>query len=168
MDLFDQSMWRFACSGTLLLIYSLGELASRRAGAAADRPGVPMPAVTKVAGFVSLGVFYALIGPTGGALWNGWGNLIGIVAAVTAAGLRYVVRHGVEGVRHPTVALRMLFYTSLPLAVGVPWGWVALTLPAYALAYYRTSIEDRWTCERLGPASVDHMRTTRRWLPGIW
>ena len=127
-----------------------------------------MPAALKLGGALSLGVFYALIGPTGDALIGGWGNLAGVAIAVGAAALRYVVRHGVPGVRHPTVSVRLLFYAALPLAVGVPWGWAALTAPALMLAAYRTRLEERMLGEKLGPAYLQHLRATRRWIPGIW
>ena len=168
MTLFDEAMVRFGTSGTLLLCYGLTEVFARRGGAGSDRPGVPPPRWLKPASFVAISAFYVLIGPAGSAVADGWGNLAGIALAALAMGLRLSVRRGVPTLRHPTVAVRMLFYAALPLAVGVPWGWLALTVPALAMSAYCTVREDRLLVERLGPSYVEVMARTHRWVPGMW
>jgi hypothetical protein len=140
---FDEPLWRFACSGTLLGLYGLAELAAKRSGAKRDRPGIPPPRWLKPASLVAITAFYLLIGPTGGALTGGWGNAAGIILALAAMGLRYSSRHGSAGVRHPASASRMLFYAALPLAVGVPWGWAVLTVPALLMSAHCAMREDR-------------------------
>jgi hypothetical protein len=165
---FDEPLLRFACSGTLLGLYGLTELAARRSGAGQDRPGVPLPRWLKPASWTAITAFYLLIEPTGWALAGGWGNLLGIVLALAAMGLRYGVRHGVSGVRHPATATRLLFYAALPLAVGVPLGWFVLTVPALVMSAYCTVREDRILCERLGEPHRVLVASTRRWIPRVW
>jgi protein-S-isoprenylcysteine O-methyltransferase Ste14 len=165
---FDDALLRFATSGTLLLLYGLTESLARRAGSGPDRPGVPPPRWLKPAGAAALTGFYLLIAPAGAALARGWGNLAGIALAGAAMALRYAVRRGVPSLRHPTAAARMLFYAALPLATGVPWGWLVLTLPALVMSAYCTVREDRILAERLGPAYAERMARTRRWVPGMW
>ncbi|MGH7731880.1 MAG: hypothetical protein ACRENJ_11595 [Candidatus Eiseniibacteriota bacterium] len=166
--LFDDPLFRFGTSGTLLLLYGLTEVVARRGGSGADRPGVPPPRWLKPASFVSILAFYLLIDPSGVALADGWGNLAGIALAGLAMALRLAVRRGVPSLRHPTVAVRMFFYATLPLAVGVPWGWLVLTGPALVMSAYCTVREDRILCERLGPAYAEVMARTHRWVPGMW
>ncbi len=166
--MFDQAMVRFATSGALILLYGVTEGIARRGGSGPDRPGVPRPRWLKPASFVALGAFYLLIGPTGLALAGGWGNAAGIALAATAIALRHAVRRGVPSLRHPTTAVRMLFYTALPLATGVLWGWMVLTLPALVMSAYCSVREDRVLCERLGASYTDLMTRTRRWVPGMW
>jgi protein-S-isoprenylcysteine O-methyltransferase Ste14 len=166
--IFDDAFWRFATSGTLLGLYGLTEVVARRAGAGDDRPGVPPPGWLKPASWIFITAFYLLIQPTGGALAGGAGNLAGIVLALVAMGLRYEVRNGVPGVRHPATATRLLFYTALPLAVGVPWGWLALSLPALLMSAHCAIREDKILVERLGEPHRVRVATTRRWIPGVW
>ena len=168
MSLFDEALWRFATSGTLLFFYGLAEHFARRGGSGADRPGVPPPAWLKPASLAAITGFYLLIGPTGSALADGWGNIAGIALAVMAMVLRFAVRRGVPSLRHPTVAVRMVFYTTLPLAVGVPWGWLALSAPALVMSAWCSVREDRILSERLGPAYAERMSRTHRWVPGMW
>jgi protein-S-isoprenylcysteine O-methyltransferase Ste14 len=165
---FDQAMVRFATSGTLLLLYGIAETLARRAGAPSDRPGVPPPRWLKPASLVAITAFYLLIAPTGGALLAGFGNAAGIVLAGAAMALRFAVRRGVPSLRHPTVAVRMLFYAALPLAVGVPWGWLVLTVPALAMSAWCSVREDRVLAERLGASYAELMSRTHRWVPGMW
>jgi hypothetical protein len=165
---FDDAMFRFGTSGTLLLLYGLTEGFARRGGAGSDRPGVAPPRWLKPASFVAISAFYLLIAPTGGALAGGWGNLGGVGFAAVAMGLRFAVRRGVPGLRHPIVAVRMVFYAALPLAVGVPWGWLVLTAPALLMSAWCTVREDRILCERLGAPYADVMSRTHRWVPGMW
>ena len=168
MTLFDDAMVRFGTSGTLLLCYGLTEGFARRGGAGMDRPGVPPPRWLKPASVLAISAFYLLIAPTGGSLAAGWGNLAGIALAAAAMGLRHAVRRGVPTLRHPTVAVRMLFYAALPLAVGVPWGWAVLTAPALVMSAWCSVREDRILCERLGAPYADVMSRTHRWVPGMW
>lgn len=165
---FDDAIIRFATSGTLLLFYGVAEGLARRSGAAGDRPGVPAPRWLKPGIFTAITAFYLLIGPAGGALGGGWGNAVGIGLALVAMAVRYAVRRGSSSVRHPTVAARMLFYAALPLAVGVPWGWAALTLPALAMSAHCSVREDRILAGRLGPEYAERMARTHRWVPGMW
>jgi len=165
---FDLALWRFGTCGTLLLLYGIAEAIARRSGSGADRPGVPPPRWLKPASFLAVGGFYLLIAPTGQALAGGWGNLLGIALAAAATLLRFAVRRGVRGVRHPVVAVRLLFYAALPLAVGVPWGWAALTLPALVMSAYCSLREDRLLSERLGAPYRELMSRTHRWVPGMW
>lgn len=165
---FDQAIVRFATSGTLLLLYGVCEGVARRGGSRPDRPGVPPPRWLKPASFVAIGAFYLLIAPTGGAIAGGLGNLAGILLAVTATLLRLAVRNGVAGLRHPVVAVRLLFYAALPLAVGVPWGWLALTAPALIMSAHCSLREDRLLAERLGGPYRELMARTHRWVPGMW
>jgi protein-S-isoprenylcysteine O-methyltransferase Ste14 len=168
VNLFDEAMFRFGTSGTLLLLYGLTEGFARRGGAGSDRPGVPPPRWLKPASFVAISAFYLLIAPTGGALAGGWGNLMGIALAAVAMALRFAVRRGVPSLRHPTVAVRMVFYAALPLAVGVVWGWLVLTAPALLMSAWCSVREDRILCERLGASYADVMSRTHRWVPRMW
>ena len=120
MTIFDEALWRFATSGTLLLCYGLTEQFARRAGQGADRPGVPPPGWLNPASLVAITAFYVLIGPTGSALFGGWGNLAGIALAATAMALRVAVRHGVPSLRHPTVAVPKSSREGLPMRGGGP------------------------------------------------
>ena len=165
---FDQAIVRFATCGTLLLLYGLAETVARRGDPGPDRPGVPPPRWLKPASFVVIGAFYLLIAPTGGAIAGGLGNLAGLALAGAATVLRLAVRRGVEGVRHPVVAVRMLFYAALPLAVGVPWGWAVLTAPALVMSAHCSIREDRLLAERLGAPYRELMARTHRWVPGMW
>jgi len=165
---FDDALVRFATSGTLLLLYGVSELIARRHGSQADRPGVPPPRWLKPASMVAIGAFYLLIGPTGGAIAGGWGNLAGIAWAGGVTLLRLAVRRGIPGLRHPVVAVRLLFYAALPLAVGVPWGWGVLTAPALVMSAHCSLREDRLLAERLGAPYRELMTRTHRWVPGMW
>ncbi len=168
MTLFDQALWRFATSGTLVLLYGVTEGFARRGGAGADRPGVPPPRWLKPGSFVALGGFYLLIAPTGEALAGGWANGAGVVLALAAMGFRLAARRRVARLRHPTTAARMLFYAALPLAVGVPWGWLVLTTPALVMSAYCSVREDRILSERLEASDAERMARTHRRVPGMW
>jgi protein-S-isoprenylcysteine O-methyltransferase Ste14 len=91
----------------------------------------------------------------------GLGNVAGGVLGVLAAALRFS-----RGVRYPQLAGRCLLYLALPLAVGAPWGWLVLTLPAWI-----TSGICAWRADRVlaaagerAPADLPGYRV----LPGIW
>ncbi len=159
--MFDVAWVRFATSGTLIGLYGLVDWVAGRRGVApsAFRP----PRWIHVSIVVSVLLFYSLIGPHGSAIAGGWGNLLGVAVALAAMVLRFRVRHGSPRIRHPAVAVRMLFYTALPLAVGAPLGWLALTVPAVLLSAYRSVSEERALGEpraRIAPRY--------RWIPGVW
>ena len=76
-------------------------------------------------------------------------------------------------VRHPDLAGRSLFYVALPIAVGVPWGLLALSLPACATSVYRcVRIERSGEPDADGRspvvASSGLMTARYRLLPGVW
>lgn len=159
-SLFDMAMVRFGTSGTLILVYGLADgFARRAAGAGPQR--LPESRGMRVLLFVSITAFYVLIGPAGGPIAGGLGNLAGILLVVTAALLRIATRHGHPRVRYPQVATRVLFYIALPLAVGVPFGWLALTLPATAASAFVSIRADREAGVAAAPRSF-------RWVPGLW
>jgi hypothetical protein len=94
--------------------------------------------------------------------------MVGIVLALAAALLRWLTRAGVPAVRYPATASRALFYIALPLAVGVPLGWLVLTVPACLTSAWCTWREDR---QRLITHGLQHrrrMRGSARWVPGVW
>jgi hypothetical protein len=128
--MFDSTWLRFAISGTLITGYMVCDWRARRRGVAlASRPGARW---TRVAGFVSLAAFYLLIRPTGGPLIGGLGNLAGIALALGAFAMR-MRAHG----RFAEPVARGVFYLALPIAVGVPWGLLVLTLPACGISVWR-------------------------------
>jgi protein-S-isoprenylcysteine O-methyltransferase Ste14 len=165
--LFENPWVRFSISGTLILIFGLVDAASRRARPASHSP-VPVPAWIRTLIFVSLTAFYALIGPTGGALAGGLGNLLGILAAFGAMAVRHATRLGSARLRQPATAARLLFYAALPAAVGTPWGWLVFTVPALAASAWWAVREDRLLEARLGEDHRARMRGTHRWIPGVW
>lgn len=166
-EVFDTALIRFAVSGTLILFYGMADgYARRRAQApAAKVPGTVWMKVTIV---VSITAYYALIAPFGGAIWGGLGNLLGVALVGVAMALRIVTARGTRRLRQPETAARLLFYVALPLAVGVPLGWLALTLPAFVASAINAVREDRLLVEQMGDAWVARMATTHRWIPGIW
>jgi hypothetical protein len=127
LSIFEHSLVRFGTSGTLIGLFGVAEALARRR----PRPKTPSPKWVHPFMFVSITAFYILIGPTGGPLLGGIGNVIGIALAFVA----YALRFGAP-VRYPDLGSRSLFYIALPLAVGVPWGWLALSLPACAASVY--------------------------------
>jgi protein-S-isoprenylcysteine O-methyltransferase Ste14 len=170
MDLtfLEHALFRFALSGTLITVYSVADVLARRHGRDPRPARVKSPRWLHPVIFVSVTAFYLLIGPTGGLLAGGLGNLAGIVLVGVASALRWWTRRGTASVRYPEVAARMLFYVALPLAVGVPWGWVALTLPACAVSAWATVREDRIQAEIAGTSYRERMAVTSRWVPGVW
>ena len=155
----DSASVRFAISGSLITIYLLADRIAARRGLRWTTPATPRWVHPVVA--VSLLGFYLLIGPTGGPLFAGLGNVAGGVLGVLGAALRFS-----RGVRYPQLAGRGLLYLALPLAVGAPWGWLVLTLPACI-----TSAVCAWRADRAlaaaggrAPADLPGYRV----LPGIW
>jgi hypothetical protein len=158
-ELFDLPLMRFGTSGTLILFYGLVDGWARRAGSI--RPArLPGAAWMRGTLLVSILLFYLLIGPAGSAMWHGLGNVAGIALAGLAMTLRFSTRHGDPRVRYPEVATRVLFYAALPLAVGVPLGWLALTVPAAATSAICTVRADRRVA---GAVAAPH-----RWVPNVW
>ena len=134
--MFDNLWWRYACSGTLISIYGI---VSWRAGRHAPRENpalVPLPRASHLVSVVSILVFYELIRHTGGSLWGGWGNLVGVLLVFLTAAFRWRMRRGHPGLRYPGTIGRVVFDAALPLAVGTPWGWLALTAPAALLGIW--------------------------------
>ena len=122
LEAFDLAWVRFCTSGILLTFRCVADYLNRRRG----RRGPPTPKWAHGVLAVALLVFYGLIGPAGGALFSGYGNLAGIGMVF----LSLVVSH--IGAAPALVLGRALFYLALPVAVGVPWGLAALSLPMVA------------------------------------
>lgn len=132
---FETAAIRFSTSGALITIFALADFIARRAR---REPPVPRkPVWLKLLITLSVLGFYALIGPTGGALMNGFGNLAGLALVPIAITMR-----ARSGGAHPELAARCLFYVALPLATGTPWGLLALTLPACAASLWVASRQD--------------------------
>lgn len=156
--LFENSMVRFGVSGTLLFLYGLVDHAARRR--APQKPKAPSPRWVRPLIFVSITAYYLLIGPLGGPLLGGAGNLAGLALVLVAMGLRLA-----GPVRHPDLGGRAFFYVGLPIAVGVPWGLLALSLPAVAASLYVCHRADRLQAAEPAPA----LAVARyRMVPGIW
>ena len=134
--MFDSLWWRYAWSGTLISLYGVVSWRASRLAPPGDPPVVPLPRAHHLVSLGSILVFYELIRHTGGSLWGGWGNIAGVLMVVAAAGYRWAVRRGQPGVRYPGTVARVLFDAALPLAVGTPWGWLALTAPAAVMAVW--------------------------------
>jgi hypothetical protein len=156
---FEESMIRFATSGTLITVYLVADLMARRQGLAKITPHPPRWVHPFV--FVSVTAFYLLIGPTGGPIAGGYGNLAGVVLVLAACAMRFS-----RQVRYPELAGRGLLYVALPLAVGVPWGWLALSVPAYAVSMYCARRADRLLAA--APESPLRGLPARRMVPGVW
>ena len=154
---FDRSLVRFCLSGTLITLYLIADLWMRRRQPA--RPRLAPPRWMRPLIGVSLTGYYLLIGPTGGALLGGIGNLAGVLLVAVA-----IVMRASAGVRYPDLGGRSLFYIALPIAVGVPWGLAVLSLPACAAS--------AWCCLRAEREADRYRAAARlpryRMLPGIW
>lgn len=166
--IFDEPFVRFGVSGTLIGLYGLVEHAARRRSHDPMRTPVGTPRALIVVVFACILGFYALIRPYGGPIAGGSGNLAGIALAFLAMALRLQLAGRAVRVRMPDVAARLAFYAVLPLAVGVPLGWLVLTLPAIATSVWACLREDRLQLERHGEAWRERMRATSRLLPGVW
>ena len=153
----DSSLVRFSVSGTLIALYGVVDLLARRRDGATRHPEMSLPRWMHPAIFVSITAFYLMIRPFGGPLAGGWANLAGVLLTAVAMVLRWRARESV--VRYPRTAARMLFYFALPLAVGVPLGWLVLTLPACALSAWCSVREDARRATTPSGA---------RWIPGLW
>jgi protein-S-isoprenylcysteine O-methyltransferase Ste14 len=166
--MFDDAMVRFAASGTLIGLYGVADYLAARREPDLGWPRIKVKGWVKATIFTSILAYYALIGPWGGSLAGGAGNLAGIGLAVTAMVLRYLLRRRTGRIRHPAIAARMLFYLALPLAVGVPWGWLALTLPACLVSAWCAVREDRLLATQVGRPYLRLMARSDRWIPGVW
>jgi hypothetical protein len=155
---FGSPLVRYCTSGTLITLYLVADLLARRARprVAPKPPRWLAPLV-----FVSVTAFYLLIGPTGGALAGGLGNLAGIAGVLVACALRFERR-----VRYPELLGRGLLYLALPPAVGVPLGWLALSLPACAASVLVARRADRLLAA--APDSPLAALPAHRVVPGIW
>lgn len=153
----DLSWVRFGLSGTLIALYSLIDHFARRRSPSPQKPPAPRWLLPLMV--ASISAFYLLIKPFGGALLGGLGNALGVGLVALAMGLRLG-----RSVRHPQLAGRALFYVALPIAVGVPWGLLVLSVPALASSLYCCL-----RAERLQPADPLADSPARyRMLPGIW
>jgi protein-S-isoprenylcysteine O-methyltransferase Ste14 len=68
-------------------------------------------------------------------------------------------------VRQPDVAARVLFYVALPLAAGVPAGWLVLTLPAVITSAWWSRREDALLIDKLGEPWRERVATSAHWAP---
>jgi len=151
---------RFIAAGSLLTVYLAFDLAARALGRRTISPHPPRWVHPLV--FVSVGAFYALIGPAGRPLAGGVGNLAGAALVLVAGALRF---H--RDLRFPELAGRGLLYLALPLAVGVPWGWLVLSVPACAASVYVCHRAERLAESGL-PARSAGPAARYRMVPGIW
>lgn len=151
--IFEHAMWRFAISGTLILFFGIADRMAARRG---PKRAVPSPKWKKPLIFASITAYYLLIKPAGGELLGGAGNVAGLVLVGLAIALRLS-----RAVIFPELAGRALFYIALPIAVGVPWGLLALSLPAVASSL--------WVARReLAEAPALDLSPRHRLLPGVW
>ena len=154
---FESPVNRFIVSGSLITIYLAADVAARRRGDVAFATPAP-PRWLHPLVVVAVFAYYALIGPTGGALGAGFVNLGGIALAGAAGLLRFS-----RAVRFPALGARGLLYLALPAAVGTPWGWVVLSLPACVASVIVCRRADR----ALGADPVPDFPRYRL-VPGIW
>lgn len=167
-QLFDSALFRFGVSGTLILFYSLADTFARRSAGVGRHAEHASPRWVHPAIFVSITAYYCLIKPFGGPIAGGLGNALGIALVFAAMALRWKVRRGAANVRYPATATRMLFYFALPLAVGVPLGWIALTLPACVLSAWLVVREDQRRVGEDEARARAWMAASARWVPGVW
>jgi protein-S-isoprenylcysteine O-methyltransferase Ste14 len=153
--MFEHAIVRFITSGTLITLYAAAEVIARRHRRTAA--AAPSARWLRPLHVVSVLAFYALIGPTGGALLGGHGNLAGIGLAAVALALRLG-----PWVRYPELAGQTLFHIGLPIAVGVPWGLLIVSAPALATSWVLCRRAER----ARGDAAV--ARPAYRLIPGIW
>ena len=165
---FDSPLVRFATTGTLIALYGLVDVLARHSGGEPLRAPARTPRWLAPVIFASILAFYATIRPLGGALLGGGGNVAGIALACVAMALRWISRHGVRAVRQPDVAVRVLLYAALPLAVGVPSGWLTLTLPALVTSVWWCRREDTLLRGVHGEPWEARIRSSAHWLPGLW
>ncbi|MBI5169549.1 MAG: hypothetical protein HZA61_08685 [Candidatus Eisenbacteria bacterium] len=166
--IFENDLFRFGTSGTLIALYGAVDHAARRAGGDPLRARVKPPRWLGALIFLSVLVFYLTIKPSGGAWAQGAGNVAGIALAGLAMALRWSTRRGIASLRQPDVAARMLFYVALPMAVGSAPGALALTLPAVLASAWCSRREDAILLAEHGEPWARRMATSARWVPGLW
>jgi protein-S-isoprenylcysteine O-methyltransferase Ste14 len=166
-EIFGTLLIRYSVSGTLILLYAIADRYARRLGGVQPTT-VPGTVWLRVTLIVCVVAFYALLSRTGGAIWGGVGNLAGIGLAGVAMAFRIATAKGSSRLRQPQAAARLLFYAALPLALGIPLGWLVLTLPAFVALAINAVREDRILAEQLGEVWTDRMATTHRLIPGVW
>ena len=159
VGLFDSSLFRFALSGTLITCYLVADVLARRRGIARRAPRPPRWVHLVV--LASVTAFYLLIKPAGGAWGGGVLNLAGIALVLSGCAMRF---H--QGVRYPELTGRGLLYMGLPLAVGVPWGWLVLSAPACVVSVHCALRADELLAASPG-APLERL-PSRRMVPGIW
>jgi hypothetical protein len=157
--LLENALFRFSLSGTLILIYMIADLWARKRQPARARHKATRGMHLFI--FTSLTAYYLLIGPTGGPLAGGIGNLAGVALAFVAMALR-----SAAPVRYPDLSARGLFYIALPIAVGVPWGLLALSVPACAASVYACLRAEKLAAAQGLAPLADQPRF--RMVPGIW
>ncbi|MBK7368948.1 MAG: hypothetical protein IPJ04_13885 [Candidatus Eisenbacteria bacterium] len=165
---FENDLFRFGTSGTLIALYGAVDHAARRAGGDPLRARVKPPRWLGAVIFTSVLVFYLTIRPSGGPWAGGLGNFAGIALAALAMAFRWATRGGIAALRQPEVASRMLFYVALPMAVGSAPGALALTLPAVIASAWCSRREDALLLAEHGTPWARRMATSARWVPGIW
>src|SRR5262245_42682190 len=121
--MFDEARVRFAVSGTLILAFAIANHVASRRRPARSRLATPRWVTPLM--WASICAYYVLIGPAGGALLGGTGNVAGLVLCAASIAMRFA-----PNVHYPELGSRSLFYFGLPIAVGVPWGLAILSLPA--------------------------------------
>ncbi len=166
--IFENDLFRFGTSGTLIALYGAVDHAARRAGGDPLRSRVKAPRWVGALIFTSVLFFYLTIRPAGGAWWGGAGNVLGIALAGFAMLVRWRTRRGVAALRQPDVAARLLFYAALPAAVGSLPGAFALTLPAVIASVWCARREDEILLAAHGEPWAARMASSRRWVPGLW
>lgn len=164
---FESPVNRFIVSGSLITLYLAADVAARRsrsAGRAPEFVAPPPPRWLHPLVVVAVCAYYALIGPTGGSLAGGWVNLGGVALTTAAGALRFS-----RAVRFPALGARGLLYLALPAAVGTPWGWLVLSLPACAASVIVCRCADRAPHALDAAAPVAGADLPRyRLVPGIW
>jgi len=155
----ENPWFRFALSGTLITVYMVADVWMRRREPARARIAAPRWKHPLI--FASLTAYYLLIEPTGGPLAGGLGNLAGLALVAVAVAMRMAAP-----VRYPELGARSVFYVALPIAVGVPWGLLALSLPACAASAYACLRAERSAAA--SPEAAADPQPRYRMVPGIW
>ena len=132
--MFDYTLVRYGAVGVLLAAYGGVDGLSKLMGWRHRPPRVRRPLWSHLLAFTSLMAFYGLIGPNGRSVQNDLGNQIGVLLCMVAMTLRFMARRGGGPVSHPDLVARTLFFAALPVVVGSPWGWIALTVPQAIVA----------------------------------
>lgn len=142
----------------------IAHLASR----GARPPGPPVPRWTRFVGFASVTFFYVVLGREGGPVLGGRVNDAAFLIAGIALGLRWFTRRGTRRVRYPHMTARILFFAALPLGLGAPHAWVALTLPQAILAVAYALRADAVLARSANVADQARLAESHRIVPGLW